>query len=161
MYSLREDNTGLATITITGGTIGRNSLADKKVSVFGGCLGRAGTGYSGYSFVNNSDVTLNGGTVFGCIFGGGENGHVYNDTDVKIVSGTVGIRLDDKVIANLSQSEKDNMIYRGNVYGGGRGVDKTSGGDYSITAGKVAGNTNVTIEGGTIYRNVYGVGSLA
>ena len=161
VYSLREDNTGLATILITGGTIGQNSLADTHGSVFGGCLGKAGTAYSGYSFVNNSDVTLNGGTVYGCVFGGGENGHVFSNTDVKIKGGTVGIPLHDKVIANLSEPEKDNMIYRGNVYGGGRGIDKTSGGDYSITAGKVAGNTNVTVEGGTIYRNVYGGGSLA
>jgi hypothetical protein len=159
--SLREDNTGLATILITGGTIGRNSLADQKGSVFGGCLGRAGTGFSGYSFVNNSDVTVNGGTIYGCVFGGGENGHVMHDTNVNIKKGTVGIPLHDKVIDELSEAEKDNMIYRGNVYGGGRGVDKTSGGDYSITAGKVGGNTNVTIEGGTIYRNVYGGGSLA
>ncbi|MBR4649449.1 MAG: hypothetical protein IKO67_04790 [Bacteroidaceae bacterium] len=159
--SLREDNTGLATITITGGTIGRNSLADQKGSVFGGCLGRAGTGFSGYSFVNNSDVTVNGGTIYGCVFGGGENGHVMHDTNVKIKKGTVGIPLHDKVIDELSEAEKDNMIYRGNVYGGGRGTDRTSGGDYSITAGKVGGNTNVTVEGGTIYRNVYGGGSLA
>ena len=154
---LDEDGTGLATISITGGTIGQNDLSDTHGLVFGGCLGKAGTTYSGYSFVNNSDVTLNGGTVYGCIFGGGENGHVYNDTDVKIKSGTVGIQLDNVTDANLV----DNMIYRGNVYGGGRGIDPTSGGDYSITAGKVAGNTNVTIEGGTIYRNVYGGGSLA
>ena len=160
-----EDGTGLATITITGGTIGQNSLADKKGSVFGGCLGKAGPTFSGYSFVNNSDVTLNGGTVYGSIFGGGENGHVFHDTDVKIKKGTVGISLHDKVIANLSDAEKDNMIYRGNVYGGGRGIDKTSGNDYSITAGKVNGNTNVTVEGDPettiIYRNVYGGGSLA
>ena len=161
VYALDEAGTGHATILITGGTIGQNSLADAKGSVFGGCLGKAGTTYSGYSFVNNSDVTLQGGTVYGCIFGGGENGHVFNDTDVKIKSGTVGIPLHDKVIANLSDAEKDNMIYRGNVYGGGRGIDKTSGNDYSITAGKVDGNTNVTVEGGTIYRNVYGGGSLA
>ena len=154
---LLEAGTGKATILITGGTIGQNSVSDTKGLVFGGCLGMAGTGYSGYSFVNNSDVTLQGGTVYGSIFGGGENGHLLHDTNVKIKSGTVGIRLDNIAAANLH----DNMIYRGNVYGGGRGVDLASGGDYSITAGKVAGNTNVTIEGGTVYRNVYGGGSLA
>ena len=155
VYSCTEG--GLATILITGGTIGQNSLSDTHGSVFGGCLGKAGTGYSGYSYVNNSVVTLNGGTVYGCVFGGGENGHVYNNTDVNIKSGTVGIRLDNVADANLV----DNMIYRGNVYGGGRGIDLTSAGDYSITAGKVRGNTNVTVEGGQIYRNVYGGGSLA
>ncbi|MCR5849642.1 MAG: chitobiase/beta-hexosaminidase C-terminal domain-containing protein [Bacteroidaceae bacterium] len=155
--ALDEANTGKATISITGGTIGQNSLSDTHGLVFGGCLGKAGTGYSGYSFVNNSDVTLNGGTVYGCVFGGGENGHVLHNTDVKIKSGTVGIRLDNVADGNLV----DNMIYRGNVYGGGRGIDQTTSGDYSITAGKVSGNTNVTVEGGTVYRCVYGGGSLA
>ena len=157
VYSVDEANTGLAKITVTGGTIGQNSLSDTHGSIFGGCLGLSGTDYSGYSFVNNSDVTLIGGTVYGCVFGGGENGHVYSDTDVKIKGGTVGIQLDNVATANLV----DNMIYRGNVYGGGRGVDMTSSGTYSITAGKVRGNTNVTVEGGQIFRNVYGGGSLA
>ena len=156
---LLEAGTGVAKINITGGIIGQNDVTDTHGHVFGGCLGRAGTQYSGYSFVNTSDVTLQGGTVYGCVFGGGENGHVLADTDVKIKSGFVGIALDKDNIddANLS----DNMIYRGNVYGGGRGIDKTDGVNYSITAGKVTGNTNVTIEGGTVYRAVYGGGSLA
>ena len=159
VYGIAEDNTGLATISITGGTIGQNSIADTHGLVFGGCLGKAGPAYSGYSFVNNSVVTLNGGTVYGCVFGGGENGHLLNNTQVNIKSGTVGLPLDKENIADADLN--DNMIYRGNVYGGGRGIDQTSGGDYSITAGKVAGNTNVTIEGGIVYRNVYGGGSLA
>ena len=157
VHALRDANTGLAVINITGGTIGQNSLSDTKGSVFGGCLGKSGTEYSGYSFVNNSQVTIDGATIYGCVFGGGENGHVYSNTDVKIKSGTVGIPLDNVADADIVP----NMIYRGNVYGGGRGVDKTSLNDYSLTAGKVNGNTNVTVEGGTIYRCVYGGGSLA
>ena len=165
---------GLATILITGGTIGQNTTTDTHGSVFGGCLGRAGKTYSGYSFVNNSDVTLNGGTVCGSIFGGGENGHVFQDTDVKIQKGTVGIALDKDNLADANLNA--NMIYRGNVYGGGRGIDTYKEGNhdvYSVTAGKVYGNTNVTVEGTNtesggsvttttrIYRNVYGGGSLA
>ena len=159
VYSLLETGTGLATISITGGYIGQNTSTDTHGNVFGGCLGKTGTGFSGYSFVNNSDVTLQGGTVYGSVFGGGENGHVFTDTDVKIKSGYVGIALDKTSLpdANLN----NNMIYRGNVYGGGRGIDKTTGDTYSITAGKVNGDTNVTVEGGIIYRNVYGGGSLA
>ena len=159
VLSVLESGTGLAKILITGGTIGQNTTTDTHGNVFGGCLGKAGTAYSGYSFVNNSDVTLDGGTVYGCVFGGGENGHVFSDTDVKIKSGSVGIALDK---ANLPDADLNaNMIYRGNVYGGGRGIDKTTGGNYSITAGKVNGNTNVEVTGGIIYRNVYGGGSLA
>ncbi len=157
IHSLRYANTGKAIINITGGTIGQASLPYTKGHVFGGCLGRAGTDYTGYSFVNTSDVTLNGGTVYGSVFGGGENGHVLDSTYVKIQSGTVGMRLDNVATENLD----NNMLFTGNVYGGGRGVDLTSNNDYSVTAGKVFGNTRTEITGGTIYRNVYGGGSLA
>ena len=159
VYQLLESNTGKATILITGGTIGQSDPSDTHGHVFGGCLGRAGTDYSGYSFVNKSVVTLENGTVYGSIFGGGENGHVLDDTNVNIKGGSVGIRLD-----NLTGTIPENTIYRGNVYGGGRGIDTydNNGTDtYSITAGKVSGHTTVTITGGQIYRNVYGGGSLA
>ena len=146
---------GEAIVRITGGTIGKTDISYPYGHVFGGCLGRAGTAYSGYSFVNQSTVILNNGTVYGSVFGGGENGHVLDQTQVNVSGGSIGIPLH-----NLA-SPTDNTIYRGNVYGGGRGIDKTQTGTYSITAGKVSGNTNVSITGGQIYRNVYGGGSLA
>ena len=159
VYQLLESNTGKATILITGGTIGQSDPSDTHGHVFGGCLGRAGTDYSGYSFVNESVVTLENGTVYGSIFGGGENGHVLDDTNIYIKGGSVGIRLD-----NLTGTIPENTIYRGNVYGGGRGIDtydNNGTNTYSITAGKVSGHTTVSITGGQIYRNVYGGGSLA
>lgn len=165
VYSLSESGTGSATVNITGGTIGTNDFVAGaptfhiyRGNVFGSCLGKAGSLYSGYSFVDQSHVTINGGTVYGSVFGGGENGHVLHDTDVKIQNGYVGIRID-----NLSTPIDPNIIYRGNVYGGGRGIDEVTvnSGTYSITAGKVSGNTNVSVTGGTVYRNVYGGGSLA
>ena len=164
--SLAEAGSGVATINIDGGTIGQNSLSDTHGLVFGGCLGRAGTGYSGYSYVDKSFVTLNGADahVYGSVFGGGENGHVLHDTDVKIQQGYVGIQLDNIATGTLEEEVRERLIYRGNVYGGGRGIDTYNDGTtdhYSITAGKVTGNTKVTISGGQIYRNVYGGGSLA
>ena len=156
---LAEAGTGKAVVNITGGTIGKPEFSYRKGYVFGGCLGRAGVGYSGYSYVANSEVTLVNGTVYSSVFGGGENGHVLDNTKVSIEGGTVGIALDGRTTLT------DNMaIYHGNVYGGGRGVDTYNDGGvnkYSITAGKVSGNTNVSVTGGTIYRNVYGGGSLA
>ena len=152
---------GLATVNITGGKIGKEDLDYKKGHVFGGCLGRAGEQYSGYSFVNRSVVTLNGANahVYGSVFGGGENGHVLDSTLVKIQDGYVGIPFDNLELSN--DPTQSNTIYRGNVYGGGRGIDEVSSGVYSITAGKVSGNTGVQVTGGQIYRNVYGGGSLA
>lgn len=156
---LLEDGSGNAIVNITGGTIGQADPTYTKGHVFGGCLGRSGDNYSGYSFVNRSVVTLNGGTVYGCMFGGGENGHVLDSTQVIIQDGTVGIPLDGLV---LTDPDDNRTIYRGNVYGGGRGIDlDQETHEYSITAGKVSGNTNVSVTGGTIYRNVYGGGSLA
>ena len=160
VYELAMTDTGIAKINITGGTIGQ---LNTKGHVFGSCLGKAGMHYSGYSFVDSTYVRLNGGTVYGSIFGGGENGHVLHSTNVEIEDGTVGIRID--TITHLTNS----TIYRGNVYGGGRGIDEVTNSSkgsnpsatYSITAGKVSGNTNVTVSGGTIYRNVYGGGSFA
>ena len=174
---------GKATILITGGTIGTaaeigdaaqiaaythreagNTLY-KKGFVFGGCLGRSGTGYSGYSFVTNSKVRIEGGTVMASLFGGGENGHVFNSTDVQIAGGQVGQELDV-----TEHAEDDNgvgvveNIYFGNVYGGGRGIDKYIDGStelYSITAGRVNNATNVTMTDGRVTHNVYGGGSLA
>ena len=174
---------GKATILITGGTIGTAAEIGtdeqvaarthreaghtlyRKGSVFGGCLGRSGTDFSGYSFVTNAKVRIEGGLVMASLFGGGENGHVFNSTDVQIAGGQVGQEL-----AASEHQEDDNgvgvveNIYFGNVYGGGRGIDKyiDSGHElYSITAGRVNNATNVTMTTGRVTHNVYGGGSLA
>ena len=56
-------------------------------------------------------------------------------------------------------------VYRGNVYGGGRGVDHTDAESpevgYSATAGRVYGDVEVHVTGGMIYHHVFGGGSLA
>ena len=157
VYSLDEEGTGIAKIIITGGTIGYpQDTIFAKGHVFGSCLGKSGDSYSGYSYVDSTYVKLDGGTVYSSIFGGGENGHVLHNTNVLVKSGTVGIRMD--TVADPPSS----FLFQGNVYGGGRGIDEDpNDNSYCITAGKVSGNTNVTVEGGTIYRNVYGGGSFA
>ncbi len=178
---------GLATITINGGTIGTDGIPSstdpaelnafthrqrghtlyRKGGVFGGCLGMAGTKYSGYSFVTNSQVTINGGVVVASVFGGGENGHVYNSTNVTIHDGRVGQEMDP-----IEHQEDDNGVgvvedvFFGNVYGGGRGIDtyrdNNSGPElHSITAGRVRNSTTVIMDGGRVTHNIYGGGSLA
>ena len=84
--------------------------------------------------------------ICGSVYGGSENGHVYEDTDVEIVSGLIGHA----------------------VYGGGKGkgtytYTPTGGveGEYpSLTAGKVYGNTSVSMTGGHVLRNIYGGGNM-
>ena len=152
------------------------------------------THYIEMAFTNNTTVTVSGtADVVGCVFGGGENGHVKGDTEVDIEGGVVGgMRLhhngfflpnhDAPNRIYITTSNDDELgfgisgvgmnVFRGNVYGGGRGVDHTqvtSGSVFSanqkeifsISAGRVYGNTEVNITGGTVYHNVFGGGSIA
>ena len=186
VYSIKSgEAAGLATITISGGIIGTEApiftdsaqlrafthrepgrALHRKGGVFGGCLGMAAPKYSGYSFVTNSKVTIKGSAlVVASVFGGGENGHVFNSTDVRIEGGRVGQELE------ASEHEEDDNgvgkvedIFFGNVYGGGRGIDtyRDHGTEYhSVTAGRVRNATNVTMTGGRVTHNIYGGGSLA
>ena len=157
---------GTATVNITGGKIGDASKSESGY-VFGGCKGKPMERYTEAFMANvrETEVTIDAGsnTIYGAVYGGGENGHVYENTDVKIKSGTIQY----------------------SVYGGGKGIDKyhvtaedkvlrnfltateTTPGEfipgdiYSITAGKVYGNTSVEMTGGHVMRNVYGGGYMA
>ena len=158
--------------------------------VFGSGCGLAGEETKNLTFNYNTEVTIkDNAQVTGSVFGGGENGHVYQDTDVNIEGGTIGAfpllgageytfpegnvyydENDDEFSITLTDAEsevkEDNYgaglrrVFRGEVYGGGKGTDIVNGA-YSRTAGRVYGNTNVTVTGGTIYNKVYGGGSLA
>ena len=112
-----------------------------------------------------------GPEIRGSVYGSGENGHVFDDTEVKIHSGKIGV--DANTTTYGSQSITDpvtNIEYtgadypkRGNVYGGGCGEDSYTISDvkyYNPLAGIVLGNSKVTIDGGQIVHNVYGAGAL-
>ena len=179
---------GKATVNITGGRIGitgKDVMDDTATSekedngdVYGGSKGVAGDRYTyGYcANVKETSVTVNypnssarpenyksnvtfsakGDNDYDCIagsvYGGGENGHVMQDAAVTLTNGLIGHA----------------------IYGGGKGKDKykstltlPGGGTkenadvYSITAGKVYGNTSVTMNGGYVVRNIYGGGNMA
>ena len=162
-------------VLITGGTVGPNNVDVTDINslgnVYGGGLGKAGTNqagtisYSHFNYVNTTRVEVSGTAhVRGSVFGGGENGHVFDSTKVAISGGTIGVRIPLDVRDYDPESvvgAESNHVYTGNVYGGGRGVDH-SGSQLSLTAGRVYGNTNVTISGTAhIYHAVYGGGSFA
>ena len=90
-------------------------------------------------------------TIYGSVFGGGENGHTRWSTDVTVNEGEIGV--DYVVPANYPEPEQDSInkwVYRGNVYGAGRGIDKIEDTDnFCNSAGSVTLNTNVTVNGGT------------
>ena len=167
------ENTGKATVNINGGHIGvqlTNGNIEIKGDgdVYGSARGEAGDRYAmarlalvketevnvNYpSTADMADVTdLSTPCVTGSVHGSGENGYVYGDTKVTMNEGLIGHSL----------------------YGAGKGkgtYTKTlrkldDSGDYSaeiysLIAGKVMGNTYVTMNGGIVGRNVYGGGNMA
>ena len=165
------ENTGTANITITGGTFG--SDGKENGMIFGSSRGSEGDPESDdyvdkIAWVGNTNVVI--GTqnaesnanpwIKGSVYGGGENGHNYQDGHVTVHSGTIGIT-DSSVDGGARYST------RGNVYGGGCGTDTFDRGEgdnkktyYNFNAGIVLGNTTIDIDGGHIVHNVYGGGAM-
>jgi hypothetical protein len=174
-------NTGKATVNVTGGHIG--TLDTDGGDVYGSSRGEAGDRYTTahLAYVKEAEVNINYPApvsiepatsvseyyaslmptiktdftipcITGAVSGSGENGYVYGDTKVTMNEGLIGHSL----------------------YGAGKGkgtYTKTlrkldDSGDYSakiysLIAGKVFGNTSVTMSGGYVGRNVYGGGNMA
>ena len=178
-----DDGKGVATVTITGGTIGISGRDNGMV--FGSSRGDLSAPvdgmdpYNKLAWVKRTNVTIGteGGDrkaplVRGSVYGGGENGHNYQNATVNILSGTIGVP--DKNPAT-GEAEKwwdfgndalntEYRAYRGNVYGAGDGFDTyTLGGKkhHNPRAGMVGGSTVVNIRGGHIGRSVYGAGAMA
>ena len=170
---LKEGTTGgTAMVTITGGTIGRNGKENGMV--FGssrGDVGAPGSRDDLLAWTYDTKVEISGSAkIMGSVYGGGENGHNFNNADVTIHGGTIGIA-DGSPIDSYAGAA---YPYRGNVYGAGCGTDKYyigeipeghtatdgEGDEYNPLAGIVQGNTTITIDGGTIVHNVYGAGAM-
>ena len=167
-------NTGLATVKVFGGTIGHDHVDTGMVN--GSSRGWEGDpeGTGAFAFlnqlawINNSDVIIGdpesdgenpGPSIWGSVFGGGENGHNFEDGRVTVNKGTIG--------------DREGTWDCGNVYGAGCGTDTFSRDDdgdgeiddnekkhYNPMAGIVRRATYVTINGGHVLRNVYGGGSM-
>ncbi len=177
--------TGTANVTITGGTIGTNGKENGMV--FGssrGDIAAPGEIHDKLAWVNNVSVTVGtddsetGPQIKGSVYGSGENGHTYNNTEVTVYSGTIGIAKSSdsgySVTSGGITYSGAEYPYRGNVYGGGCGTDKYysgsvpeghtandgEGNTYNSLAGIVYGTTKVTIDGGHVVRNVYGAGAM-
>ena len=177
--ALHTTGTGTANVTITGGIVGYDGKDNGMV--FGSSRGdvQGENSRDDYmAWVYDANVTIgtsSQGTTFttplvkGSVYGSGENGHVFHDTDVKIYSGTIGIDNADTsvegytVISGGTTYKGPEYTSRGNVYGGGCGTDTytKNGKEYfNPIAGIVKGNTNVTMTGGHVVRSVYGGGSM-
>ena len=169
------DGTGKTEVIITGGNIGTDGRENGMV--FGSSRGDVGTP-TGNPAVDPNDrlawtydthvvigtkSSSTGPQISGSVYGSGENGHVYHDTDVEIHSGVVGILTGGKVTIDGIEYEGADNPYRGNVYGGGCGTDTyTVEGKkyYNPLAGIVLGNATVEMDGGHVVRTVYGGGAM-
>ena len=166
-YLIPVPYTGLATVNISGGIIGTdgeddiyNGIVASNGMVFGSSHGRAVIGDLNYAHVNSTHVIISAGAdIRGSVFGGGDNGFVLDSTFVEIMDGTIGTTLTAEE-CETDEFGSGEIIYRGNVYGGGRNLDKENG-LISTTAGFVNKNTRVMMTGGLVRHNVYGGGSLA
>ena len=177
-------NSGIATVNIFGGTVGTGSGTDEGIplgSVFGGSRGKAAAsckrspryryvpdfflGYVNKAIINIGDKTkvndgsYTGPTIYGSVYGGGQDGHVRNSTEVKIYKGDIhGLTSD---VSGRS----------GHVFGAGSGIGTYDTGKKDAlnnpimavnnSSGSVTCTTLVEVNGGTIKGNVYGGGALA
>lgn len=158
------DDYGKATVTVTGNaTVGSSTSELENGNVFGSGKGRMGTDFASLSYVNETEVLVNGNAkVYGSVFGGGEDGHVraclvsdYPEDTIK--PGNTHVTIAENAV--IGDESVQSSAMKGNVYGGGRGLDKDHLGNNSPTAGVVEGNTKVDILNGTIWRSVFGGGN--
>ena len=141
--------TGRATVYIHGNvTIGNENTAIRGGNVYGGAKGLVGEAYANLAYLKNTEVVIKEtATIKGSVFGGGENGHVSENTKLAIYNGTIGFAGGNE--------------YKGNVFGGGRGIDRDANGNQTETAGIVKGSTRVFFEGGIAYGSVFGGGNAS
>ncbi len=143
---------GSATITMTGGTVGVPRTVAQIMAhpntgyIFGAGKGDQRIFFNKETNVDRTLVNIEGGRVYGSIFGGGEDGHVFQNAIVNIgKAGTEG-----PTIGTSGTSYVD-----GNVFGGGRGF-----GGEALTAGNIGGSIELNIKSGKILGSVYGGGRL-
>ena len=160
---------GATHVNITGGRLGlKDSDKDDSLTdngdVYGAGKGMAGD-YKDYLFcanVGSTDVKIaygstptaysaDGDLIAGAAYGGGEDGHVMGDTKLTISGGLINHSVygagsgKGKFKATLKKIGKEEN-YEANIY--------------SITAGKVFGNSTVEMSGGYVVRNIYGGGNM-
>ena len=144
---------GTAHVTMTGGTIGvprtPQQIKDHPVTcyLFGAGKGDQRIFFNKETNVKDAIVAVEGGRIYGSVFGGGEDGHVLRNTSVTIgkADGT------GPNIGTVGSTYVD-----GNVFGGGRGFSGEA-----LTAGNVGGAVDLTINGGSMLGSIYGGGRLA
>ena len=164
-------NTGKATVNVTGGHIGTRQLEGG--DVYGSSRGEAGDRYemADLAYTYETEVNINYPStidmtsetaiqndfttqcITGSVHGSGENGYVYGNTKVTLNEGLIGHSLYGAGKGKGTYTKELNKLP-------GSGEGKYDAKIYSLIAGKVMGNTYVTMNGGRVGRNVYGGGNM-
>ena len=167
---------GATHVNITGGRLGlkdgdTDTGFEDNGDVYGAGKGKAGD-YNDYLFcanVGSTDVKIaytstpeaytgNGDLIAGAVYGGGEDGHVMGDTKLTISGGLIYHSVYGGGSGKGKFSRK--LLPTGTNYEGATDADYVTRDAYSITAGKVFGNTEVDMSGGYVVRNIYGGGNM-
>ena len=144
---------GTANVTMTGGTVGVPRTDEQILAhpvtcnLFGAGKGDQRVFFNKDTNVENAVVQINGGRIYGSVFGGGEDGHVMKN---------VTLTIEEKNSKTVKIGSAGTSYMDGNVFGGGRGF----GGD-ALTAGNVGGTVTLDIKSGSVLGSVYGGGRLA
>ncbi|MBR0048872.1 MAG: hypothetical protein IJP74_06095 [Prevotella sp.] len=151
---------GKCTINMSGGTIGVPRTVEQidahpvTCFLFGAGKGDQRVFFNRSTNVGDVEVNITGGTIYGSVFGGGEDGHVMRDVKLTIENTAAANEGEDPTIPTIGTSGVSGED--GNVFGGGRGF---AGNAY--TAGNVAGSVKMEIKGGNILGSIFGGGQLA
>ena len=161
---------GKATVSISGtaniGTKVGDNYVENTGYVFGGSKGKvafnAVDSIAEHRYieafcanVKETEVTLSGGTMR-TVYGGGDDGHVYNDAKVTIDAGT---KIENSVFGGGKGTDTFTTYLWDADRPGNKKADTESA--HSWTAGKVYGNTSVTMNGGEVGMFIYGGGNMA
>ena len=161
---------GNTEVYITGGTIGTNG--NENGMIFGssrGDVGIPGSIHDKAAWVYDTHVAI-GDTIAtptatttplikGSVYGGGENGHNFHSSFVRINGGTIGITSGEAIGSYTAGGAS--YPYRGNVYGGGCGTDKYDNDTkYNPLAGIVRGDATIRMTEGIVVHNMYGAGAM-
>ena len=183
------DETGTTTVSISGGTVGNvndytydadNRLAHTNGgNVFAGSKGvlkKSDNNYLSdwikFARVRNTVLTVSGENtrIMSNIYGGGEIGSVgYLDASGAPVEGCgTSVTVSNGIIGTeIKKSDKTQYTF-GSVFGGGYGSDlettiegETDPNAPKLFAGRIYGNTSVTMSDGAVKASVYGGGEMA
>ena len=183
------DETGTTTVSISGGTVGNvndytydadNRLAHTNGgNVFAGSKGvlkKSDNNYLSdwikFARVRNTVLTVSGENtrIMSNIYGGGEIGSVgYLDASDAPVEGCgTSVTVSNGIIGTeIKNSDKTQYTF-GSVFGGGYGSDlettiegETDPNAPKLFAGRIYGNTSVTMSDGAVKASVYGGGEMA